>query len=95
MRWVTLYVGFLLILSGIIFLILSPNVYRDYWIPYWIASLLVISSGVLFIIKSKDHIVSIFVCGECNRNFLSETDLRTHYSKEHIKNRDDSSTKAT
>ncbi len=81
---VTLLIGFLLILSGITFFVLSPNVNHYYLIPYWFAALLVIASGVLFITRSKDRKVSVFVCGECSRTFLKELDLRKHYTSEHV-----------
>jgi hypothetical protein len=85
MRETIILIGFLLILSGIIFLTLSPNVNHDYLIPYWFASVLVIISGILFISRFKSGKVSLFVCGECSRNFLSELDLRRHYAGEHVK----------
>jgi hypothetical protein len=81
---IVLLVGSLLILSSIIFFVLSPNVGPNYLLPYWSASTLVLASGVLFILKAKDRKVSVFVCGQCERKFLTEIDLRKHYATEHV-----------
>jgi hypothetical protein len=81
-------VGFLLILSGITFLTLSPQVDSHYLFPYWFASLLVLASGVSFIVRTRDSKVTLFVCGECHRTFLTELDLRKHYAIEHVKKKD-------
>ena len=85
MEKISIIVGFLLILSGIIFLSLSYGIPPYLLLPYWFASALIIASGALFIAKFKDRKVSVFVCGECNRKFLNESDLRKHYGMEHTK----------
>ena len=82
---ITILVGFLIILSGIILLSISYEIPRDILLPYWFAAILIIASGALFIARFKDGKVSVFVCGECNRHFLNETDLRKHYGIEHTK----------
>lgn len=89
MNEVTILVGFLLILSGIMFFLLSPNIDHNYLMPYWFASLLVIGSGILFISRFKDRKISIFVCGECNRTFMTALDLRKHYASDHVKKESD------
>lgn len=78
-------VGSLLILSGILFLTMSYDVPYHAQIPYWFASVLILASGALFVIKSKDSQVSVFVCGECNRHFFNELNLRKHYASDHVK----------
>ena len=82
---ISILVGFLLILSGIILFSLSYGIPPYLLLPYWFASALIIASGALFIAKFKDRKISVFVCGECNRKFLNEPDLRKHYAKEHVK----------
>ena len=82
---ISILVGFLLILSGIILFSLSYGIPPYLLLPYWFASALIIASGALFIARFKDRKVSVFVCGECNRKFLNETDLRRHYGAEHTK----------
>ena len=81
-------VGSLLILSGFSFLTMSYEVPSYAQISYWFASILILGSGALFVIKSKDSQVSVFVCGECNRHFFNEVNLRKHYAKEHVKKQD-------
>ena len=38
-------------------------------------------SGWFFMVATWGRIVSLFVCGECNSIFLTEIDLRGHYTK--------------
>lgn len=78
-------IGFLLILSGTTFLVLPHEVPPDYLIPYWLASLIIMASGGLFIITFRNMETSLFVCGECNLTFLTELDLRKHYAIKHTK----------
>jgi hypothetical protein len=85
MAEISLLVGSLLIISGILFLLLSYEIPYSILLPYWFASGLVLASGTLFIIKYKDRKLSVFVCGDCNRHFLNELDLRQHYVNEHVK----------
>ncbi len=84
MAEIGILVGSLLIISGIFFLLLSYEIPYNILPPYWFASSLILASGVLFIIKYKDRKLSVFVCGDCNKHFLNELDLRQHYVGEHV-----------
>lgn len=74
-------VGLLLISSGLLILVYS---FVSNYLLHWLVAALIFSSGILFIAESRNTILSIFVCGECERRFLNESDLKKHYTKEHI-----------
>jgi lipid-A-disaccharide synthase-like uncharacterized protein len=80
-----IFTGSLLIFSGILFLAMSHAIRPDYLILYWFASTLVLTSGSLFLVTFKTEKTSYFVCGECNKTFLAEPDLRKHYGTDHTK----------
>jgi len=78
-----LITGFLLILSGSLFL--TSFFVLSYSYVSHFASILVLASGFFFIITARERKFSFFVCGECEKKFLTESDLREHYGIDHIK----------
>jgi len=45
--------------------------------------------GGLAMFATWGRIVSLFVCGECNRIFHFASSLRSHYGSEHVKGSDE------
>lgn len=78
-------VGIAIILAGLYPFDFTWGIAFQVFHPYFFEMMVIPAVGGLAMLATWGRIVSLFVCGECNRIFLSEHQLRVHFSSNHVK----------